>query len=761
MIILRAYQEKGIADIRAQFMRGSRHVCYVAPTGSGKTVLFIELVCRIRATRDQHVAIIVHRGELIDQTASALAAAGIEFGIIAAGHPEKDAPVLLCMAQTLANRLDRLVGVDFLIVDECFPAGTLIDGRPIETLRSGDTVASFDETTRRRTLARISRVSARRAYRLVRIRLADGSSIVSTPEHPFFTPSGWRHAATLTEGSEVYVDPVHRMRSRGDIPNQTEVGRLEGEGPSILLGYVPTGVGGEVQLCLYGSHQSQVCINADENAQSYEAARDPRQGREGIAGYGPPAADSGRQWAPHAETAGVAVGVTWPGVGGQAQSVAATGQALRLPLCLQVGYRPSGDENGDRNRRPRASSACSAYAGRQEGRVLLVARVVGVETVESGRDDEFERLCPGGVVYNLEVEDTHTFFANGVAVHNCHHSTAATWLAIINAAPKARLLGVSATPERLGGEGLNEVFDVLVVGPTVKELIANRWLSPFVAFVPERLISLKGLRSVGGDYAAGDLAKRMNVGYVLDDALAEYRKHLVDQTAICFSTTTAHSQDVAQFFRAAGIRAQHLDGDTPRAERQALIKALATGEVQIISNCDVLSEGLNTPSVGGVILLRPTKSLALHLQQIGRALRPAPGKRRAVILDHSGNCLRHGLPDLEHEWSLEGRPKKPGDALVRRCLECGAIISIAARSCPECGADLRPEPIKPVTMPDPLVELDPTTAHERWLAQGSFKDVSQWAGDDETRLSQVAKARNYKPGWVWHRLRTSREGLSP
>jgi superfamily II DNA or RNA helicase len=459
MIILRGYQERGITDIRAQFMRGVRRIAYVAPTGSGKTVLFIELVCRIRATRDQHVAIIVHRGELIDQTASALAAAGIEFGIVAAGYPEKDAPVLLCMAQTLANRLDRLVDVDFMIVDEC------------------------------------------------------------------------------------------------------------------------------------------------------------------------------------------------------------------------------------------------------------------------------------------------------------HHATAATWLAIINAAPKARLLGVTATPERLSGEGLDEVFDTLVIGPTVKELIANRWLSPFVAFVPERLISLKGLRSVGGDYAAGDLAKRMNVRYVLEDALAEYCKHLDGRSAICFCTTIAHSRDVARFFRAAGIRAQHLDGDTPRAERQALIKALATGEVQIITNCSLISEGLDVPSVSGIILLRPTKSLALHLQQIGRALRPAPGKR-AVILDHSGNCLRHGLPDLEHVWSLEGRAKTRGEALVRRCPECGAIIPIAARSCPECGADLRPASVKPTPTPDPLVELDPATAHERWLAQGSFKDVSQWAGDDETRLRQVAKARNYKPGWVWHRLRTSRQQLS-
>jgi superfamily II DNA or RNA helicase len=345
-------------------------------------------------------------------------------------------------------------------------------------------------------------------------------------------------------------------------------------------------------------------------------------------------------------------------------------------------------------------------------------------------------------------------------IDEAHHSTAATWLAIINAAPKARLLGVTATPERLSGEGLNEVFDVLVVGPTVKELIANRWLSLFIAFVPERLINLKGLRSVGGDYAAGDLAKRMNVRYVLEDALAEYRKHLAGQSAIGFCTTIAHSRDVARFFRAAGIKAQHLDGDTPRAERQALIAALATVEVQIVTNCSLISEGLDVPSVGGVILLRPTKSLALHLQQIGRALRPAPGKR-AVILDHSGNCLRHGLPDLEHEWGLERRPKTRGEALVRRCPQCSAVIPIAARWCPECGADLRPASVKPTPAPDPLVELDPATAHERWLAQGSFKDVSQWAGGDETRLRQVAKARNYKPGWVWHRLRTSREGLSP
>jgi DNA repair protein RadD len=241
-------------------------------------------------------------------------------------------------------------------------------------------------------------------------------------------------------------------------------------------------------------------------------------------------------------------------------------------------------------------------------------------------------------------------------------------------------------------------------------------------------------------------------------SVAEYRKHLAGQTAIAFCPTIAHSLMVAQFFCANGIHSQHLDGDTPTAERRQLIAQLATGELEIITNWGLISEGLNIPSVAGVILLRPTKSLALHLQQIGRALRPAPGKARAIILDNSGNCLLHGLPDLEHHWSLEGRPKTRGKALVRRCPERGALISIACHECPECRTELRSKPaIRPATAPDPLVELDPTTAHARWLANAPFKTVTRWAGNNEARLYEVAAARGYRRGWVWYRLKAQRE----
>jgi superfamily II DNA or RNA helicase len=157
---------------------------------------------------------------------------------------------------------------------------------------------------------------------------------------------------------------------------------------------------------------------------------------------------------------------------------------------------------------------------------------------------------------------------NGIQVlivDEAHHVMAATWLTILGALPQAWVLGATATPERLDGKGLAAAFDALVVGPTVKELIADSWLSPFIIYAPERLVDLKGARTVAGDYAVGDLARRMSAELVLDDAVTEYRQRLDGRSAIAFCTTVAHSYLVARRFRAAGFRAQHLDGDRRRA----------------------------------------------------------------------------------------------------------------------------------------------------------------------------------------------------
>jgi DNA repair protein RadD len=343
-----------------------------------------------------------------------------------------------------------------------------------------------------------------------------------------------------------------------------------------------------------------------------------------------------------------------------------------------------------------------------------------------------------------------------LVVDEAHHVMAATWLTIVNALPNARVLGVTATPERLDGKGLRAVFETLIIGPSVKDLITEKWLSRFVVFAPEHTVDLKRLRTVAGDYSLADLALRMNTDVVLDDVVTEFRKHLLGRTALCFCVTIAHSRAVTRFLRAHGIRAEHLDGDTPSAERREVIARLATGEIDVVSNCGLISEGLDVPSVHGIILLRPTKSLALYLQMIGRALRPSDGKDRAIILDHSGNVYCHGFPDFEHAWSLTGRSKQKRAAPVKRCPHCGALIAASARTCPECGVVL---PVKPPPLPvsTPLIEITPADGFEQWLARGRFRDVVEWDGTNEERLRAVARARGYRPGWVWYRLKQTRE----
>jgi superfamily II DNA or RNA helicase len=335
-----------------------------------------------------------------------------------------------------------------------------------------------------------------------------------------------------------------------------------------------------------------------------------------------------------------------------------------------------------------------------------------------------------------------------------HHCAARTWCRIIEAVPQAKILGVTATPQRLDGKGLSDIFDTLIIGPSIEVLIGEGYLSPFTTYAPAREVDLSKVHTRAGDYALDELAETMSTGVIITAAVDEYVRLCPRVPAICFAVDIAHSKMVAAAFAARGFRAAHVDGTTPAAERRALIAALATGEIQVLCNCGLISEGLDVPVVTAAILLRPTKSLALHLQQVGRCLRPAPGKAKAVILDHAGNTYRFGPADLARAWSLEGKAGKgePPPPL-QRCFGCGAIIPAAVMSCPECGVVLR-EP-KPKA---PHIERAgaPLVATDR-LATMTYQQALRWAGGDRDRLRLVAAARGYKPGWVYYRLEELRE----
>lgn len=311
-----------------------------------------------------------------------------------------------------------------------------------------------------------------------------------------------------------------------------------------------------------------------------------------------------------------------------------------------------------------------------------------------------------------------------VFIDEAHHAVAGSWLSVIKALPGARLLGVTATPERLDGQGLGVnaggVFDTMVMGPTIGELIDDGYLCRPLVYAPPSMVDMTGARIVGGDYSKKEIARRVDKPMITGDAVAHYKRICPGVPAIAFCASIEHAKNVAAEFRAAGFRATCIDGKMRDDERRDAIEGLASGKYQVLTSCEIVSEGTDIPVVTAAILLRPTQSLGLFMQQCGRVLRPVypkgadlstrearlaaiagSEKPHAIILDHVGNVgtrvngewiPKHGLPDQERDWSLDGRPKRGRGAAndnepqvkMQQCPKCYAAHAPAA-VCPACG----------------------------------------------------------------------------
>ena len=268
------------------------------------------------------------------------------------------------------------------------------------------------------------------------------------------------------------------------------------------------------------------------------------------------------------------------------------------------------------------------------------------------------------------------------------------WGRIIDAWPDAYLIGKTATPARLSGEGLGEAhggyFTDMVTGPSVADLVFWGFLSPTRIYAPPVVADLSGIKRRGGDYANDQAADAMDRPTVTGDAIAHYQRLAAGQQAIAFCCNVNHAVSVCDTFKTAGIGAELLLGNTP--DREQVVADFAAHRIRVLVTVDVVSEGFDVPAASCAILLRPTQSLGLYLQQVGRVLRPAPGKEHAVILDHVGNVNRHGFPDDPRDWSLDDRMRRtkgtPAPS-VRTCPECFAAFK-PAPICPICGAQCVP-----------------------------------------------------------------------
>ena len=330
--------------------------------------------------------------------------------------------------------------------------------------------------------------------------------------------------------------------------------------------------------------------------------------------------------------------------------------------------------------------------------------------------------------------------------HHCIKGS--TWANCIDHWPDARVIGVTATPERLSGEGLGQMVDTMIIGPGVAELMRDGYLCKYKMFAPPVPLDTSQLHMRGGDYKKDEAETLVNKPSITGNAVAHYRKYLNGAPAVAFCVSKKHAAQVAEDFRAAGFRSASIDGTMKKPERRQMVKDFGNGQLNVMTSCQLINEGFDVPGMHGAILLNPTQSLARYLQECGRTFRTAPNKEYAYLLDHVGNSARHGLPCEEREWSLDSKKRKrgkrdPDDIAIRQCGFCGAVCGAAATKCIECGQVF---PVKPRTIREIEGELEEVKRVERKTAK-----MQQGRAKDFEALVELGRMRGIRNPAYWAR----------
>lgn len=317
--------------------------------------------------------------------------------------------------------------------------------------------------------------------------------------------------------------------------------------------------------------------------------------------------------------------------------------------------------------------------------------------------------------------------------------------------PAAQRIGFTATPCRSDGKALGVMYDELIEVSNVAELTAQGFLVParyFSVSEPD----LKKVRTTAGDYNQGDLDKVMNRSELVGDIVEHWLKHAADRRTVVFATSIAHSVALAKEFLEHGVASEHVDAMTPQDGRQAIFERFKNGITQVLTNCTLASIGFDLPELDCVVFARPTKSLGLYLQMLGRGLRPAHGKSDCLVLDHAGNVHRHGPATDDRYWTLHGRyaldeqrtkeakeKKKSAGVVSITCPICKCVFE-GSRQCPSCGFWF-PNKAKAVETRDgQLVEITSHPANDSKEQRMRFF----------LELAGYGELKEKKPGWAAH-----------
>lgn len=320
-----------------------------------------------------------------------------------------------------------------------------------------------------------------------------------------------------------------------------------------------------------------------------------------------------------------------------------------------------------------------------------------------------------------------------IITDEAHHSLSNTYRRIYDRFPEATRLGFTATPCRMNQGGLGDVYESLVTGVSTRWLIQNNYLAPYRYF-SVKLADTSKLHTRRGEYDSAEVATLMEHRRIYGDTVKTYTELAKGKKTMVYCASVQASKETAEAFQATGICAAHLDGTTNADIRQQTIQDFREGRITVLCNVALFGEGFDVPDCECVILLRPTKSLTLFIQQSMRSMRYSEGKT-ALIIDHVGNIYLHGFPDDDREWTLSGKKQKEENSVhIKQCPKCFVCMASVAKTCPECGYEFTAEE------KGQYAKVDVKLEELRRKAYDEYREILSF---EEMRLFQKAKGYHF------------------
>lgn len=343
-----------------------------------------------------------------------------------------------------------------------------------------------------------------------------------------------------------------------------------------------------------------------------------------------------------------------------------------------------------------------------------------------------------------------------IVIDECHHSLSKSFLRVLDEhiIKGEKVLGLSATPYRLDGKPLGFIFDDLIVPTTIQELINEGHLVR-PRYFGARRDDLEGIKKVAGEYDSSEMFARYNKKILYDNIISQYVE-FGGGKALVFCINVEHSLATRDAFLDAGFKAAHVDGETGIQERMLTLTAFRQGSVEILTNCNLFTEGFDLPAIDTIILNRTTASKCLYTQMVGRGLRPSTDKEHGIIIDMGNNIYKHGFVEDEQDYDLH-RKKKKGDGVypIKQCPKCFSQVAAGCKICPICKHIFPVDEMELVAAPFEEIVKSPGGNRKEKMPEHLRK---KWRDMTREELEEVAALRGYNPKWVYMQMKT-RKGV--